>query len=210
MFNLAPVGRFHVQMCGTTPCVLRGADKLIEICHHRIGDQFEVTDDGKFSWVEVECLGACVNAPMAQINYDFYEDLTPDNFNKLLDEMAAGKTPKPGPQIDRQFSAPQGGATTLLDEALYTRTRTQPGPALTDESAKKPGAAANVREAAVPKEPVGDSSGKRKKSCSRTRIAFSPISTACMTGASKARGRAAAGTARKRSSTKAVTPSSTK
>ena len=163
MFNLAPVGRFHVQMCGTTPCVLRGADKLIEICHHRIGHQFDVTDDGKFSWVEVECLGACVNAPMAQINYDFYEDLTPDNFNKLLDEMAAGKEPKPGPQIDRQFSAPQGGATTLLDEALYTKTSKQSGPALTDESAKKPGAAANVREAAVPKEPVGNSSGKRKK-----------------------------------------------
>ena len=113
MFNLAPVGRFHVQMCGTTPCVLRGADKLIEICHHRIGDQFDVTADGKFSWVEVECLGACVNAPMAQINYDFYEDLTPENFNKLLDEMAAGKEPKPGPQIDRQFSAPEGGPTTL-------------------------------------------------------------------------------------------------
>lgn len=163
MFNLAPVGRFHVQMCGTTPCVLRGADKLIEICHTRIGHQFEVTDDGKFSWVEVECLGACVNAPMAQINYDFYEDLTPDNFNTLLDEMAAGKEPRPGPQIDRQFSAPQGGATTLLDEALYTKTKKQSGPALTDESAKKPGAAANVREAAVPKQPVGDSSGKRKK-----------------------------------------------
>jgi len=113
MFNLAPVGRFHVQMCGTTPCVLRGADKLIDICHHRIGEQFEVTADSKFSWVEVECLGACVNAPMAQINYDFYEDLTPENFNKLLDDMAAGKEPKPGPQIDRQFSAPEGGPTTL-------------------------------------------------------------------------------------------------
>ena len=72
----------------------------------RIGDQFDVTADGKFSWVEVECLGACVNAPMAQINYDFYEDLTPENFNTLLDELAAGKEPKPGPQIDRQFSAP--------------------------------------------------------------------------------------------------------
>jgi NADH-quinone oxidoreductase subunit E len=113
MFNLAPVGRWHVQMCGTTPCVLRGADKLLDICHHRIGEQFAVTPDGKFSWVEVECLGACVNAPMAQINYDFYEDLNPENFNKLLDEMAAGKEPKPGPQIDRQFSAPEGGSTTL-------------------------------------------------------------------------------------------------
>ena len=113
MFNLAPVGRFHVQMCGTTPCVLRGAEELIDVCDHRIGEQFDVTADGKFSWVEVECLGACVNAPMAQINYDFYEDLTPENFNTLLDAMAAGKEPKPGPQIDRQFSAPEGGPTTL-------------------------------------------------------------------------------------------------
>jgi len=113
MFNLAPVGRFHVQLCGTTPCVLRGAEKLKDICHRRIGEQFEVTADGNFSWVEVECLGACVNAPMAQINYDFFEDLTPDSFNRVLDELAVGKNPKPGPQVDRQFSAPEGGATTL-------------------------------------------------------------------------------------------------
>jgi NADH-quinone oxidoreductase subunit E len=113
MFNLAPVGKFHVQMCGTTPCMLRGAGALIDICNRRIGHQYEVTADGKFSWVEVECLGACVNAPMAQINYDYYEDLTPETFEKILDEMAAGRTPKPGPQIDRQMSAPIGGPTTL-------------------------------------------------------------------------------------------------
>src|ERR1700739_3361373 len=75
MFNLSPVGRFHVQLCGTTPCVLRGADKLLELCHERIGEQQEVSADGKLSWIEVECLGACVNAPVAQINYDYYEDL---------------------------------------------------------------------------------------------------------------------------------------
>jgi NADH-quinone oxidoreductase subunit E len=115
MFNLAPVGKFHVQMCGTTPCRLRGADALLDICNRRIGHQYEVTADGKFSWVEVECLGACVNAPMAQINYDYYEDLTPESFEKILDEMAAGRTPKPGPQIDRQLSAPIGGATTLKE-----------------------------------------------------------------------------------------------
>ena len=115
MFNLAPVGKFHVQMCGTTPCMLRGAGALIDICNRRIGHQYEVTADGKFSWVEVECLGACVNAPMAQINYDYYEDLTPETFEKILDEMAAGRTPKPGPQIDRQLSAPIGGATTLKE-----------------------------------------------------------------------------------------------
>jgi NADH-quinone oxidoreductase subunit E len=115
MFNLAPVGKFHVQMCGTTPCRLRGADALLDICHRRIGHQYEVTADGKFSWVEVECLGACVNAPMAQINVDYYEDLTPERFEKILDEMAAGRTPKPGPQVDRQMSAPIGGATTLKE-----------------------------------------------------------------------------------------------
>ena len=111
MFNLAPIGRFHVQLCGTTPCMLRGAEALAKVCHERIGDQFHVTDDGKFSWVEVECLGACVNAPMAQINYDFYEDLTPESFNRILDELAAGRAPKPGPQVDRQLSAPIGGRT---------------------------------------------------------------------------------------------------
>ena len=117
MFNLWPVGKFHVQLCGTTPCRLRGADDLEKICRKRIGDQGEVTKDGKFSWVEVECLGACVNAPMAQINYDYYEDLTADSFGKILDDLAAGKKVKPGPQIDRQLSAPIGGATTLKEKA---------------------------------------------------------------------------------------------
>jgi NADH-quinone oxidoreductase subunit E len=160
MFNLAPVGKFHVQMCGTTPCRLRGADALIDICNRRIGHQLEVTADGEFSWVEVECLGACVNAPMAQINYDYYEDLTPESFETILDEMAAGRTPRSGPQIDRQLSAPIGGATTLIDPDLYKRRNGggRQGPSLADTEAKKPGAAANVRDAAVPKPPVGDKS----------------------------------------------------
>jgi NADH-quinone oxidoreductase subunit E len=113
MFNLAPVGKFHVQLCGTTPCRLRRADDLEKVCRQRIGEQGEVTKDGKFSWVEVECLGACVNAPMAQINADYYEDLTAESFGKILDQFAAGKTPKPGPQVKRQLSAPVGGPTTL-------------------------------------------------------------------------------------------------
>ncbi len=117
MFNLEPVGKFHVQLCGTTPCRLRGADDLEKVCRERIGEQGHVTKDGKFSWVEVECLGACVNAPMAQINYDYYEDLTAESFNKVLDGLAAGKKVKPGPQIDRQLSAPAGGPTTLKSEA---------------------------------------------------------------------------------------------
>jgi NADH-quinone oxidoreductase subunit E len=113
MFNLEPVGTYHVQLCGTTPCMLRGSEELKKVCQRRIGNQHHVTADGKFSWIEVECLGACVNAPMAQINYDYYEDLTPETFEKVLDQLAAGRAPKPGPQIDRQLSAPIGGPTTL-------------------------------------------------------------------------------------------------
>ncbi|MEA2937858.1 MAG: NADH-quinone oxidoreductase subunit [Alphaproteobacteria bacterium] len=116
MFNLAPVGRFHVQLCGTTPCMLRGSDALRTVCERWIGEEHQVSKDGTFSWTEVECLGACVNAPMAQINYDYYEDLSPQSFERILVELAAGKMPKPGPQVDRQFSAPLGGATTLKSQ----------------------------------------------------------------------------------------------
>jgi NADH-quinone oxidoreductase subunit E len=119
MFNLSPVGKFHVQYCGTTPCLLRGADDLKKVLHAKIGEENEVTADGKFSWVEVECLGACVNAPMVQINADYYEDLTRDSLTQILADLSAGKTPKPGPQIDRQNSAPIGGPTTLTDPSIY-------------------------------------------------------------------------------------------
>ena len=159
MFNLAPVGKFNVQLCGTTPCMLRGSEALKAVCHRRIGEQHHVTADGIFSWVEVECLGACVNAPMAQINYDYFEDLTPPSFNRILDELAAGRMPKPGPQVDRQLSAPIGGPTTLTDAQLYVaRHGDRRQSPLTDEAAKKPGTAANAREATVPKAPVADSS----------------------------------------------------
>ena len=113
MFNLAPVGRTYVQLCGTTPCVLRGAEDLKAVCRRRIGDEQHLSSDGQFSWIEVECLGACVNAPVVQIGADYYEDLTAESFEKVLDEYAAGRTPKPGPQMDRQLSAPVGGPTTL-------------------------------------------------------------------------------------------------
>ena len=164
MFNLTPVGRWHVQLCGTTPCLLRGGGDLKTICHERIGEPMHVTPDGNFSWVEVECLGACVNAPMAQINYDFYEDLTAESFSHLLDEFAAGRNPPPGPQIDRQLSAPVGGPTTLTDPAIYrTNGRSAGGgQALHDDKAKRPGEVANVREAAVPQPPIGDKSAKEK------------------------------------------------
>jgi NADH-quinone oxidoreductase subunit E len=122
MFNLAPVGRFHVQLCGTTPCMLRGSEELKTVCRRAIGHQDHVTADGVFSWTEVECLGACVNAPMVQINADYYEDLTPDSFTRILNDLAAGKTPTPGPQIDRHLTAPIGGETTLTDPSLYDAT----------------------------------------------------------------------------------------
>jgi NADH-quinone oxidoreductase subunit E len=101
-----------------------------------------------------------VNAPVVQINYDYYEDLTPERLNEILDELARGKVPKPGPQVDRQFSAPVGGPTTLTDPELHRERQVRPKqePALADAGAKKPGAAANVRDAATPQPPVGDSS----------------------------------------------------
>lgn len=123
MFNLAPVGRkAHVQVCGTTPCWLRGADDIKKVCRNRIHtEQFHVSDDGDLSWEEVECLGACVNAPMVLVGSDTYEDLTAESFEKILDDLAAGRPVKPGPQIDRQFSAPVGGPTTLTDPALFDK-----------------------------------------------------------------------------------------
>ncbi len=113
MFNLEPVGRFHVQVCGTTPCMLRGSDDVFAACSKRGLKKGKTTDDGLFTLTEVECLGACANAPMVQINDDNYEDLTEESMGAILDALAAGKTPKPGPQVDRQTSCPQGGPTTL-------------------------------------------------------------------------------------------------
>ena len=115
MFLLEPVGKkAHVQVCGTTPCMLRGSQALIDVCKRRIHhDPHHVSADGDFSWEEVECLGACVNAPMVQIWKDTYEDLTPELMERVLDGFAKGTPPKPGPQIDRQLSAPVGGPTTL-------------------------------------------------------------------------------------------------
>ena len=113
MFNLAPVGRFHVQVCGTTPCMLRGSDDVFSACYKRGLRKGHTTDDGMFTLTEVECLGACANAPMVQINDDNYEDLTEDSMGAILDALAASKSPKPGPQVDRQTSCPIGGPTTL-------------------------------------------------------------------------------------------------
>ncbi|MGL4415342.1 NADH-quinone oxidoreductase subunit E [Roseinatronobacter monicus] len=115
MFQLQPVGSVaHIQVCGTTSCMICGAEKLVEICKEKIAPRAHMlSSDGKFSWEEVECLGACANAPMAQIGKDYYEDLTAESFAKILDDMAAGKVPTPGPQNGRFASEPLGGVTSL-------------------------------------------------------------------------------------------------
>jgi len=115
MYNLAPVGRFHVQVCGTTPCMLRGSDDVMAACKAKGLHKGGTTADGLFTLNEVECLGACANAPMVQINDDNYEDLTFETMTAILDDLAAGKQPKIGPQIERQTSCPEGGPTTLKE-----------------------------------------------------------------------------------------------
>src|SRR5262249_6497735 len=97
MIKLAPARRVHVQLCGTTPCMLRGSEELKKVCRRMIGEENHVTTDGSFSWIEVECLGACVNAPMVQINADYYEDLTPESLTGIINDLSAGRKPKPGP-----------------------------------------------------------------------------------------------------------------
>ena len=118
MYNHAPIGRHHVQICTTTPCWLRGSDSIVEACEKRLGIKLgETTADRQFTLAEVECLGACVNAPMMQVGDDYYEDLTPETTVKVLDALARGEKPKPGNQSKRLTSSPEGGFTTLVDTA---------------------------------------------------------------------------------------------
>ncbi|WP_374271270.1 NADH-quinone oxidoreductase subunit NuoE [Paenirhodobacter enshiensis] len=119
MFQLAPVGSVaHLQICGTTPCMVRGSDDLIEVCKRRIAPEpFQLSADGKLSWEEVECLGACSNAPMAQIGKDNYEDLSPESLETLIDEILAGKVPVPGSRVGRFSSEPVEGQKVLLETA---------------------------------------------------------------------------------------------
>ncbi len=116
MYNHKPMGKHHVQVCGTTPCWLRGSDDIIRACKSKLGiGMGETTADGKFTLSEVECAGACVNAPVVAIDDDYYEDLTAESITQILDDLSNGKDVKPGPQVKRQTSAPVGGATTLKD-----------------------------------------------------------------------------------------------
>jgi len=126
-FQLQPVGsRAHIQVCGTTPCMLRGAEGLIEVCKSKIHhDPHHLNADGTLSWEEVECAGACVNAPMVAIFHDTYEDLTAERLEEIIDAFQAGKgdTVKPGPQIDRLYSSAEGGRTTLLEAPSAKREK---------------------------------------------------------------------------------------
>ena len=126
MFHLSPVGRkAHIQVCGTTPCMLRGSEDLIAVCQSKIHPEpHHLNADGSLSWEEVECLGACVNAPIIQVVKDTYEDLTPESLSKIIDDFQAGRPVKPGPQNGRQFSMALTGATSLTDKSLYSKQRT--------------------------------------------------------------------------------------
>ena len=128
-FNTKPVGRYHLQICTTTPCWLRGSDEVVAACKAVAGvSRFEETsEDGMFTMTEVECLGACVNAPMMQVNSDYYEDLDGERTRLLLEALKRGETPPRGPQIDRYNSAPVGGRTTLLEEVGERSADGQPG-----------------------------------------------------------------------------------
>jgi NADH-quinone oxidoreductase subunit E len=116
MYNRKPVGKFHVQVCTNLPCMLRGSDDVVAAAKAALGVEFgDMTGDGLFTLSEVECLGACVNAPMMQINDDYYEDLTAETTKAVLEAFKRGETPKPGPQNGRQFSCPAGGPTSLTE-----------------------------------------------------------------------------------------------
>ena len=160
-FQLKPIGtRAHIQVCGTTPCMLRGAEDLMKVCQHRIHhDPLQPNAEGTLSWEEVECQGACVNAPMVVIFKDTYEDLTPEKLEEIIDAFEAGNGPavKAGPQIDRHQSSPEGGPKTLLDKIVPVRTNLEPQPEPVAEAAPVPPA-----EAAKPKDTAPETDPKLK------------------------------------------------
>ncbi len=126
MFDLEPKGRHLLQVCGTTPCMLRGANDLIAICKKRFGAQETVSADGRFTWREVECVGACANAPVVWIGKDYFEDLTAEDFERMIDDLAADKAVKPGSVRGRASSEPDGAVRTLQDPSLYDGSGARP------------------------------------------------------------------------------------
>jgi NADH-quinone oxidoreductase, E subunit len=169
-FQLKPVGkRAHIQVCGTTPCMLRGAEDLMKVCQRKIHhDPLELNADGTLSWEEVECQGACVNAPMVIIFKDAYEDLTPERLEEIIDAFEAGRGDeiKPGPQIDRYFSAPEGGPQTLLEDVKPVRTNLEPQPTADEGATMPPAEAGRPKDTATEvnpavKTPVTDKEGAK-------------------------------------------------
>ncbi|KQU96406.1 NADH-quinone oxidoreductase subunit NuoE [Devosia sp. Root105] len=202
-FLLQPVGtRAHIQVCGTTPCMLRGAEDIRHICERRINhNPFETNAEGTLSWEEVECLGACVNAPLVMVGSDTYEDLTVESFEAILDKFAAGKGSdvKPGPQVVRQFAAAEGGQTTLLEKPTAKRTY-KPFPPPPAAPAAAPGAAAPAAPAAAAapaaKAPEPTAAGRKNTTTEETAPALkspSPekVSTATAEAERKAANKAA-------------------
>ncbi|MCC2609512.1 NADH-quinone oxidoreductase subunit E [Neorhizobium sp. Rsf11] len=204
-FQLKPVGtRAHIQVCGTTPCMLRGAEDLMKVCQHKIHhDPFELNADGTLSWEEVECQGACVNAPMVIIFKDAYEDLTPERLEEIIDAFEAGKGDqiKPGPQIDRYFSAPEGGPQTLLEDVKPVRTNLDAQPA-TDAAPVPPA------DAARPKDTAPETDQKLKTPATAPKAAANNVKAAEIQPLSgTAKSEAAASDAAKPATTKAEKPS---
>jgi len=155
MFHLHPVGKYVVQVCTTTPCWLVGSDDVVAVCRKQVSPrQDTISDDGVFSWMEVECLGACVNAPVMQIGKDFYEDLDGPRTEAVLGALRRGETPMPGSQGGRHSSEPLGGPLTLTDRTLYDgSTRHNDGPASSDAEAMQSSKGASDREAPVQNPP---------------------------------------------------------
>ena len=122
MYNLAPVGKFFIQVCTTTPCMLRGAYKLVDVCKKKISEnENEISEDGKMSWVEVECLGACVNAPMMQINDDYFEDLDEKKMEKIIETIQKNQNIEPGSYRGRKSSEPENNRNTLIEDKNASR-----------------------------------------------------------------------------------------
>jgi NADH-quinone oxidoreductase subunit E len=178
MFNLEPVGTHHVQLCGTTPCWLRGAGDLKKVCEDKIGPKGSTSKDGKLSWIEVECLGACANAPMVQIsNSDsdhYYEDLTVESFGQLLDDLAAGKKAEQGPRNDRVTSEPEGGATTLIAKDFYKKVAKKALPNAVKKARKSPAKKAATKKPTVKKvvakKPVAKKNPVAKKAATKKKV----------------------------------------
>jgi NADH-quinone oxidoreductase subunit E len=176
-FQLKPVGtRAHVQVCGTTPCMLRGSEALMDVCRKKIHhDPLHTNDSGTLSWEEVECQGACVNAPMVIIFKDAYEDLTPERLEEIIDTFEAGKgdTVKTGPQIDRHESVPVGGLTTLTEEIKPDRSHL-------DKPAEVPAEAAPVppSNAAKPKTDAPETDPKLKTPANEPKAAEANVKAA--------------------------------